>query len=372
MPEGPLFRSAKKNLALVKNYEPGKPLEELEREYGVKRAVKLASNENSLGPSPKALVAAKKALARVHRYPDGGSFYLRRRLSKFLGVRPETLIFGNGSDEILVMAARAFAGKGDEVLIADPTFLIYEIASRAEGANVVKVPMKNFHYDLEAMRGRLGARTKLIFIANPDNPVGTYIQKGPLLRFLKAVPRRAVVVLDEAYHEFARQEKDYPRSLELLKTFDNLIVTRTFSKAYGLSGLRIGYGVARPEVIRSLNKVREPFNVNLVAQAAAAAALDDTAHLRRTLRMVKEGRAVLQKALTALGFAVVGTATNFILADAKTDARILYEKLLRKGVIVRSMHAWGMDTFIRVTIGRPEENRKLINALKEILKKEPS
>ena len=357
----------KKHLLGVKNYEPGKPLEELEREYGIRHAVKLASNENALGPSPKALAAIRKNLSRIHRYPEGGCFYLREKLAKFLKVSPEELVFGNGSDELLVFAARAFVDAGDEVIIADPTFLIYEIATQVENGTVVKVPMKDFYYDLDAMRRKVGPRTKLIFIANPDNPVGTYVNEKRLQAFLKAVPKEVIVVLDEAYYEFAKTKKDYPDSLKWRTSFPNLIVTRTFSKAYGLSGLRVGYAVAQAPVAKLLNKVREPFNVNSVAQAAAVAALDDKKHLDRTLRLVSEGRQVLTRELEGLGFECVDTVTNFVLADVKQDAGKLYEALLRRGVIVRPMTAWGLNTFIRVTVGKPDENKKFIRALKEIV-----
>jgi histidinol-phosphate aminotransferase len=360
-----LYFTARKNLEGVKNYEPGKPLEEVEREYGIRDAVKMASNENALGPSPKAVRAVQKSLARVHRYPEGGCYYLRNKLSSALKVEPDRLVFGNGSDEILVFAVRAFVEAGEEVIIADPTFLIYEIATRVESGSVVKVPMKDFRYDLAAMQKKISSKTKLIFIANPDNPVGTYIREADLVRFLESVPKRVVVVLDEAYYEFAKIKKDYPDSLRLLKRFENLVVTRTFSKAYGLSGLRVGYGVANPQIIAALNKVREPFNVNLLAQSAAVAALDDKEHLKKTLKMVAEGRTYLARELKRLGFTVIETVTNFILFDLSEDAKPVYERLLRRGVIVRPMAAWGLKTFMRVTIGRKNENERFIEALKQ-------
>jgi len=362
-----LFDSAKPNLYKVKNYQPGKPLEELEREYGIKNAVKMASNENALGPSPKALRAAKAALARVHRYPDGGCFYLRQKLAKFLRVQPESLIFGNGSDELLVFAVRAFVQKWDEVIIADPTFLIYEIAAQVENGVVVKVPIKDFHYDLSGMKARIGPKTKIIFIANPDNPVGTYVPEKELVSFLEKVPSRVVVVLDEAYYEFAKEHKGYPDSLKLLHRFPNLFVTRTFSKAYGLSGLRIGYGIADSKILEALNKVREPFNVNSLAQSAAIAAVDDKEHLKRTLKMVKEGRRYLESELRKIGVRCVSTVTNFILADLSCDARAVYERLLRQGVIVRPMNVWGLKNFMRITIGKKAENERFIKALKGVL-----
>lgn len=360
-----LFSTAKPNLARVKNYQPGKPLEELEREYGIKNAVKMASNENALGPSPKAVAAMRAALNRTHRYPDGGCFYLRKKLASFLKVAPESLVFGNGSDELLVMAVRALVGPGDEVIIASPTFLIYEIASQVESGAVVKVPMKDFRYDLDAMRNKLSSRTKLVFIANPDNPVGTYVKQKALERFLSFVPKSVLVVLDEAYYEFAKDAQGYPDSIKMLKSYPNLLVTRTFSKAYGLSGLRIGYGVMSGLLAETLNKVREPFNVNLLAQEAAIAALDDKAHLKKTISMVKEGRAYLTGELHKLGIDTVDTVTNFILADLKTDAKPVYEALLKKGVIVRPMTAWGLNQFIRVTIGKSSENKRFIDALKK-------
>ncbi len=362
------FPTTKPHLTHVKNYVPGKPIEELEREYGVKNALKMASNENALGPSKKAVIAMRASLEKVHRYPDGGCYYLREKLSKFLKVKPETLVFGNGSDELLVFIARAFAGKGDEIIIADPTFLIYEIAGQAEEAAVIKVPMKDFQYDLEGMRKKISARTKLIFIANPDNPVGTYVNSKRLAAFLKFVPKNVLVVLDEAYYEFARPQKDYPDSLALLGSHKNIIVTRTFSKAYGLSGLRVGYAVADPSVIAALNKVREPFNVNMLAQIGAAAALEDKAHLKKTVEMVAEGRGYLTSHLKDLGCDVVKTATNFILADLKMDAAKVYDKLLRRGVIVRPMAVWGLPTYIRVTIGRSRENQFFLRMLRQVFK----
>ncbi len=363
------FASAKKNLAKVKNYQPGKPIEEVEREYGLKNAIKMASNENALGPSPKALAAIRKNLPKIHRYPDGNCFYLRNKLSKVLGVSAESIVFGNGSDEILVFAVRTFVGPGDEVIIADPTFMIYEIATQVEDGSIVKIPMRNFHYDLDGMKGCINHKTKLIFLANPDNPVGTTISEKDLLKFLKEVPQNIVVVLDEAYYEFAKGTKGYPDSIRFLSDFKNIIIARTFSKAYGLSGLRIGFGIANPNIAYALNKVREPFNVNLLAQAAAIAALDDTAHLQKTLQMVLAGRRYLSGELKTMGLRVVDTATNFILVDMGTDANQVHEKLLQKGIIIRPMSVWGLKTFIRVTIGKPAENNKFLTALNKILKR---
>ena len=364
-----IFESAKSHLRAVRNYQPGKPIEEVEREYGVKNALKMASNENALGPSPKAVAAVRKNLAKIHRYPDGGCFYLRQKLSKALAMKPEELVFGNGSDEILVLAVRAFAGEGDEIIIADPTFLIYEIAGQVENARVVKVPMIHFRYDLDGMKKHVSESTKLIFIANPDNPIGTYVSEKGLREFLTGIPANIPVVLDEAYYEFAREKKDYPDSLSMLEEFPNLIVTRTFSKAYGLGGLRIGYGIASEKIANAMNKVREPFNVNSLAQAAALGALDDKLFVKKTVGMVREGKKYLEAEFKKMGLTTVETATNFVLFDLGSDSRPVYEALLRKGVIVRPMAAWGLPSFIRVTIGRKAENQRFIQALKQILKK---
>jgi histidinol-phosphate aminotransferase len=359
--------SAKKSLAHIHSYIPGKPVEEVEREYGVKNAIKMASNENALGPSPKALRAIQKSLKKVHRYPDGSCYYLRKKLSKKLSVLSGELLFGNGSDEILVLVVRAFVGRGDEVIIADPTFLVYEIATQAECGKIIKVPVKNFHYDLDSMRKKISARTKLIFIANPDNPIGTYVNKAQLAAFMRRVPKDVIVVLDEAYYEFGRMKNDYPNSLALLKKYRNLLVIRTFSKVYGLAGLRIGYAIADREVIAALNKVREPFNVNLLAQEAALAALEDKIHLKKTIDLIRDERRYLYQVFNQLKLKYVDTATNFILVDIRKDAKLIHEKLLKKGVIVRPMNVWGLNTFIRVTLGRHPENIRFVNELKKIL-----
>lgn len=364
-----LFSSAKRHLNSVRNYQPGKPIEEVERECGIRGAIKMASNENALGPSPKALKAILASAKDIHRYPDGGCFYLRQALAKRLKVRPENLVFGNGSDEILSLSARAFVGPGDGVVIADPTFLIYEIATQVESGRVTKVPMKNYRYDLAGMLDKVTRATKLVFIANPDNPVGTYVTETELLNFMRRVPKEVVVILDEAYYEFAMGMPGYPKALKFFKNYPNLVIARTFSKIYGLAGLRIGYAIAHESVARALNKVREPFNVNLLAQKAALAALRDDAHLRKTLKLVATGRKYLSAEIKKMNLGLINTATNFILVDLKTEAKPVYERMLKMGVIVRPMGVWGLDSYIRVTIGKPAENKRFITALKETLNK---
>ena len=268
-----MTKLARKSILKIRPYQPGKPIEEVQRELGLKKVIKLASNENPLGPSPKAVLAIRRALFSLNRYPDGNSFYLKQKLAAKLKVKTENLIIGNGSDELIVLAIRAFVNEGDEVIIARPTFLVYEIASLAAGAKIVFVPLKNFKYDLAAMKKKVTPKTKIVFIANPDNPTGSYMNKKEVEVFLKGLPKSVIVYFDEAYAEVVR-EKDYPNTLRYLKA-KNVIIARSFSKAYGLAGLRVGVSISRPEFIDYMNRVREPFNVNSLAQIGAAAALDD-------------------------------------------------------------------------------------------------
>lgn len=358
----------KKYLSQICPYKPGKPIEELQRELGLKDVVKLASNENPLGPSPMALAAIRNALHDINRYPDGGSFNLRQKLAQHLGVNESNLVIGNGSDEIILLALRAVLNRGDEVIVAKPTFLMYEITSKIEGARIVEVPMKDFHYDLKTMKDKVKNRTRLVFIANPDNPVGTYVRLKDVEEFMDGLPEDVLVFFDEAYYEFASREKDYPDTLKYLGN-RNIIITRTFSKAYGLAGLRIGYAIADAKLITYLDRVRQPFNVNSLAQKAACAALCDSEFLEKTKKMVVSGKEYLYRKFDELGLKAIHSATNFILIDVKTDANALYKKMLSLGVIVRSMAEWNMDTFIRVTVGTPKENERFIRALKKALNK---
>lgn len=349
----------------VKNYVPGKPIEEVRRELGLKDVIKLASNENCLGPSPKAVAAIKKNLKNINRYPDASSFYLKKKTAKFLGVDENNLIFGNGSDEIIGIAVRTFVGDGDEVVIARPTFLIYEIVSQIQNADIKFVPLaKDLRHDLNAMKKAITDKTKIVFIANPDNPTGTYITKAELNEFFKGLPEDLIVFLDEAYFEFAKYSyKDYPDGLSYIDR-PGVIVSRSFSKAYGLAGLRIGYGISSPEVISYMERAREPFNVNLLAQAAARAAIDDKAFLKKTLLHVEVEKDFIYENLRKMKLDYVESATNFIMVDVKKDCKEIFNALLKKGVIVRDMKAWGWDSFIRVTVGKREENKRFIEALK--------
>ena len=355
----------RKNILKIKPYIPGKPIKEVKRQFRLKNVIKLASNENALGPSRKAVQAVKAALGEINRYPDGGCFYLKKKLAQRLKVSTRNLIFGCGSDEIIVLAIRAFVEGGDEVIIARPTFLIYELASRIADAKIRFIPLKDFRYDLGAMKKAITPRTKIIFIANPDNPTGTYVNEREVDEFMRGLPSNVIVYFDEAYYELV-DKKDFPNTLKYLNS-RNIIVARTFSKAYGLSGLRIGYGIARSQIINCLNKVREPFNVNSLAQVAAFSALDDKAHLLRTGKMLKEGKDYLYKNFQKLNLTFVESVTNFILVKVGSRTQRICEQLLGKGIIVRKMRAWGMNNFIRVTIGTMPENRKFIKVLREII-----
>lgn len=356
----------RKNILDVTPYLPGKPIEEVKRELGLRDVIKLASNENPCGPSPKVLKAIAQAAKTVNRYPDGSCYYLRRELAKRLGILPEQLIFGNGSDEIIVLATHIFTTQADEVIMARPSFLIYEIASKISGATIKFIDLKDFRYDLQAMREAVTERTKIIFLGNPDNPGGTYLSGRKVKDFLKDLRKNILVFFDEAYFEFVNRS-DYPDTIRLLKTHKNIIVTRTFSKMYGLAGLRIGYGVADKEVISLLDRVREPFNVNALAQAAALACLKDSGYYRRIARMLVAQRRYFYENLRKMDLKFVDSVTNFILIDIRRDSLQVSQALLKKGIIVRDMGFWGLDTFIRVTIGTKQENEKFIRALKEVL-----
>ena len=358
-----LTKLARKILAGVTPYTPGKPIEEVQRELGLPSAMKLASNENPLGPSPKALEAVRQALPALHRYPDGSCFYLIRKLAQHVGLSPEQLIVGNGSDEIITLAVRAFVEPGDEVVIAHPTFLIYKIAAQLAQARIRTVPLKDFRYDLAAMRRAVTPRTKLVFIANPDNPTGSMVTRAEVEAFLDGLSANAIVFFDEAYAELV-DAPDYPDTRPLIGRRP-VIIARTFSKAYGLAGLRVGYGMAPKDLVEAMHRVREPFNVNSLAQAAAAAALDDTEHLEATRRLLREEKRKLTAALKEMGFSCVPSATNFILFHVGPEAAALVQGLLKKGIIVRHLQAWDLPECVRVTIGLPEENEAFIQTLKQ-------
>lgn len=347
-------------------YVPGKPIEELEAELGISEAIKLASNENPVGPSPRAVAALQKALGQLHRYPEGGSVYLRRRLAELHRVQMEQILVGNGSNEILDLIAKTFLRPGEEGIYAEQAFVVYPMAVQSVNGVRVPVPLKSFTHDLEAMAERITPRTRLIFIANPNNPTGTAVGAAEMERFLERVPAEVIVVCDEAYFEYV-ERRDFPRSFDYLARGSNLFILRTFSKIYGLAGLRIGYLVGRRELVEYVHRVREPFNVNSLAQAAALGALEDGEHVARALEVNAQGKKFLYALFTELGLSFVPTEANFVLVRVEREKEI-YEALLREGVIVRPMSGWGLAGHLRVTIGLPAENERFARALRKVLR----
>ncbi len=359
-----LVRSSLKDL---KVYKPGKPIEELRREFKLKEIYKLASNEIPFPPLYLKKVVLRE-LSSVNRYPEAGCFYLRNILAKRLKVKRDQLIFGNGSDELIVLALRTFVERGDSVLVGYPTFLIYELQSKVHQAKVVRIPLVNYRYDLLKMAKAVDRHTKIVFIANPDNPHGSYVTHKELEGFLEKIPQNVLVFLDEAYYEFV-DKKDYPDSLYFLKNRGNIIITRTFSKAYGLAGLRIGYGITTQKIASLLNKVREPFNVNRIAQICAYHALLNKKFLKKTKEYIKKEKFYLYQELRKLKLEFVESVTNFVLVNFKRDTKTLYNYLLRRGVIIRELSSWGMKNFFRVTVGLHKENSRFIRYLKEFLRR---
>lgn len=346
----------------LKPYEAGKPIEEVERELGIRRSIKMASNENPLGPSPKAIKAMEKAAKKMHYYPAGDCFYLRRKMLKKLGVKSEELIFGNGSNEIIELLTRCLVRPGDNVVVSEHAFLVYNLAVQSVGGDLRTAPAKHYGHDLEEMADRVCSKTKIVFIANPNNPTGTYCDTRSLTRFLKWV-KDIPVVIDEAYCEYV-EAQDYPCALELRKKFPNVVILRTFSKIYGLAGLRVGYGIGTAELIQYLNRLRQPFNVNMMAQEAAISALSDNEHLAKSLKLNREGKKFLYHQLAKNNIKFLPTEANFILVKVGKGRKI-FGDMLQLGVVVRPMDVYGLPEFIRVTIGKKAHNARFISALLE-------
>jgi histidinol-phosphate aminotransferase len=354
------------HLSQLTPYQAGKPLEELARELGLTDAIKLASNENPLGPSPRALAAIQAELTSLHRYPDSHAYYLKEDLSRHLGIKSTQVILGNGSDEILDLLVRALVSPGDEVVSTAHTFLMYGLLTQAVGGIFRPVPLKDLRLDLPAVAQAVTPKTKLILLNNPNNPTGTIFSRADWEAFLAAIPATVTVVLDEAYIEFADDPK-VPHGLEYLAENRLLVGLRTFSKAYGLAGLRIGYGYGPSELLDFLNRLRLPFNVNRLAQVGARAALEDAEFLGRTLEVVRRGRDFLCQELSRLGLAYVPTQTNFILIQVGRPGQEVYQAMLREGVIIRAMDAYDFPDCIRVNVGLPEENQRFLKAFTKVL-----
>ena len=354
------------NILEIEPYVPGKPIEELERELGIARSIKLASNENPLGPSPMALAAIGDAIGQLHRYPDGSGHAFIEALAQHLDCPANTIVIGNGSDDIIALLAHTLLRPGERAVMPRPSFLMYEIAVRTVGAEPVFVPLRELSIDLDAMRRAVDNSTRLVFLCNPNNPTGTIISSEDFARFLDALPSEVVVVVDEAYIEFVRD----PSCLQS-RTYwgdDRPIVTlRTFSKLYGLAGLRVGYGVMPVELAGYLNRIRQPFNVNSLAQIAARAALQDRDFVARTLSVVHDGLDFLFQALTDMGVRFFPTQSNFFLIDVEQDAETVFQAMLRQGVIVRSMKGYGYPRYIRVNVGTAKENERFLKGFRKVL-----
>ena len=348
-------------------YPPGKPIEELEREYGISGSIKLASNENAWGPSPKAVEAIKDGLKNLHRYPDGSCYYLTRALSEKIGVDPASIIFGNGSNEIIGLLITAFLQPGEEVVTSHPTFLMYQKLVQVQGGiNRVVALDAAMHHDLVGILASVTESTRMIFLDNPNNPTGTIIKADDFAGFMEKLPEGIIVVLDEAYVDFVDPELRID-VLAYISQEKPVATLRTFSKAYGISGLRLGYGIMNPDMVEYLNRVRQPFNVNALAQVGGIAALSDDEHYRMTLKNTREGIEWLSREVEKLGCRPMATHTNFFLIDVRGDGKRLYEHMLHKGVIVRPMQAYGYPDYIRITVGRQEENARFVKALAQSL-----
>lgn len=360
------INQAAPGLASLQPYVPGKPLSELERELGISGSIKLASNENPLGPSPQVRAALEAQISDLSRYPDGGAYELRRALAVHHGVDAACVTVGNGSNDVLDMVARAFLWSGRESLFSQYAFAVYPISSMAVGATLRIVPAVDYGHDLVAMRAMANERTGVVWIANPNNPTGTHLGKSALRQFIESLPPQLIVVIDEAYFEYANDD-DFPDASQWLGDFPNLIVTRTFSKAYGLAALRVGYGLSHPDIADLLNRVRQPFNVDSFAQAAALAALEDQDHLRRSVEVNEQGMRQLVAGIERLGLAYIPSAGNFLTIDLGRAAGPVDQALLRLGVVTRPVANYGLLNHLRVSIGLADENSRFLAALEQVL-----
>lgn len=355
----------RKDIDSINAYIPGLPIELVQRKFKIKKVIKLASNENAFGAPAKAKNAIKKNLNDIFRYPDGSCYYLKNSLAKKLKIKPENILFGNGSDEIIDIIIKTFLNPDEEIITAQTTFVEYEIIAKANGSKAKTVPLKNFCYDLNAIKQNLTKKTKIIFIANPNNPTGTYVKHNELLGFIEEIGSNKLIVIDEAYLEFA-EAKDFPKLIKHINE-KNIIILRTFSKAYGLAGLRIGYAIAKEDFIKPMEKIRQPFNVNFLAQKAAEAALSDTAFINRIAKTIIKEKNKMYKEFEAIKIEYIPSQANFIMFKTNLDGIELCEKMLKEGIIIRDLKQYKLDNYVRVTIGRPNENKLFIQRLKKIL-----
>ncbi len=347
-------------------YVPGKPVEELQRELGLDNIVKLASNENPLGPSSKVVAALAGVMPELARYPDGSAWHLKHALADFLDVSPGMLTIGNGSNDVLELLARVFLNSSNESLVSQHSFVVYPLVTKAIGAGLKVIPARHFGQDLEATLTTISPRTRMIFIANPNNPTGTWVSHADLTAFLDQVREDIIVVLDEAYFEYV-EEADYPDGMQLVKQYPNLVVTRTFSKAYGLAALRVGYSVSHPDIADLMNRVRQPFNVNSMSLVAAETALADQAYVKESVRVNAEGMRMLEAGCRELDLPFIPSVGNFLAIDFGRDAAPIYQALLHEGVIVRPIGVYEMPNHLRVTVGLPAENERFLTSVRKVL-----
>ncbi len=370
--ENRFLRLAAEGIRGLSPYVPGKPIDELEREYGIRNSIKLASNENPLGPPQSAIRAITAAQSELSLYPDGGGFHLKQALASKLGIEPGCITLGNGSNDVLVLLAETFLTADSEAVVSQYAFVVYQLAVQAVGATCKVAAVypaghaKAYGHDLDAMRALVSEKTRIIFIANPNNPTGTWLASTELEQFIDSVSEDVIIVIDEAYNEYV-EEPDYPDAVEWVNRFPNLVVTRTFSKIYGLAGLRVGYSVSHQDIAALLNRVRQPFNVNSLAQVAAIAALDDPDHVASSRTVNANGLRLLAQGMEDLGFTVIPSVGNFLLVDMGRDAAPYYEALLRAGVIVRPVANYGLPHHLRITVGTNDQNKRLMAALTSIV-----
>ncbi len=359
-------RWANRDVLTLQPYQVGKPVEELTRELGITDVIKLASNENPRGPGPAVHAALARAATTLARYPDGSGYRLKQALARHLGVSARQISLGNGSNDVLELVARVALSPGNEGVVSAHAFVVYPLAVISHGGKLVTVPAREWTHDLDAMARAITAATRIVFIANPNNPTGTWVRRHPLTEFLDRVPPHVVTVLDEAYFEYVR-EADYPNGIELLERYPNLVVTRTFSKVYGLAGMRVGYCVSHPDIADLLNRVRQPFNVSTLALECAEAALGDREFVRTSADINADGMEQLRRGLDQLGIVYIPSAGNFLCIDVRRAAAPVYEALLRLGVIVRPIAGYGMPNHLRVTVGLREENARFLDALAHVI-----
>jgi histidinol-phosphate aminotransferase len=357
---------ARPEIFTLKPYVPGKPIEEVKREIGIEDIIKMASNENPLGPSPKAMEAVASIISKLHLYPDANCYYLKQSLAAHIGIDASGIVIGNGSDELLKLLAETFLNRGDQIIYAKPSFSEYEFTAKIMGAECIEVPLVNFTHDLDAMLAAITEKTKMIYICNPNNPTGSIVNETAIDSFMAKVPDDVLVAFDEAYYEFV-ESTDYVSGLKYVQAGRNVIVFRTFSKVYGLAALRIGYGLTIPAIAQAIEMVTEPFNVNMVAQVAALAALDDRDHVEKSREVNSLGKKYLYSEFEKLGLYYVPTDANYIFVDTAKNCQEVFQALLKMGVIIRNGDMFGHPTFIRVTVGTAAENERFINGLKQVL-----